>query len=331
MATMIMPRLGETVTEGTVIRWLKREGDTVNRDEMIVEISTDKVDSELPSPISGILTKILVHEEETVPVDTDLAVIEEVGAAKTPPGTHKEFNKAHAPISLLRLAHEVITVGDGFRDLVIQVLHAVMEQVAAQPADCALHAHPVVRVNPADLAALSPPKADLPIRIPITVPNPPPAIQCASRKTVASVTGSLRITGEEAQNLRAQGIGDDFVRVQTQQPGLDSLCDGRFLLLGKTFPGFPKNLRAKFGREPVRAIGDILVQHDDNLRGPAMDALQRAADAVGLSPGDHVHRNGQRAHWTRDGTVSRIRAFSPARLVFTATAIKCSGAPFFSH
>lgn len=80
---MIMPRLGETVTEGTVTRWLKKEGDTVDRDEMIVEISTDKVDSELPSPVSGVISKILVHEEETVPVETNLAVIDEVGAAGT--------------------------------------------------------------------------------------------------------------------------------------------------------------------------------------------------------------------------------------------------------
>lgn len=72
-----MPRLGETITEGTVLRWLKAEGDEVAKDESIVEISTDKVDSEIPSPVGGRVSRILVPEGETVPVGTELAKIEE--------------------------------------------------------------------------------------------------------------------------------------------------------------------------------------------------------------------------------------------------------------
>ncbi|MEP7160842.1 MAG: biotin/lipoyl-containing protein, partial [Dermatophilaceae bacterium] len=70
-----MPALGESVTEGTVTRWLKQEGDQVALDEPLLEVSTDKVDTEIPSPIAGILSKILVGEDETVPVGADLAIV----------------------------------------------------------------------------------------------------------------------------------------------------------------------------------------------------------------------------------------------------------------
>ncbi len=71
-----MPRLGETVAEGTIGGWLKKEGDWVERDESLAEIITDKINAELPSPVEGRLVKILVQTDETVPVGTDIALIE---------------------------------------------------------------------------------------------------------------------------------------------------------------------------------------------------------------------------------------------------------------
>ena len=83
MATEIkMPQLGETVVEGTITRWLKQEGDTIEEDELLVEISTDKVDSEVPSSASGTIQKILVQEGDTVKVGTPLALVGE-GAAES--------------------------------------------------------------------------------------------------------------------------------------------------------------------------------------------------------------------------------------------------------
>ena len=70
-----MPALGESVTEGTVTEWLKQVGDTVEVDEPIVEVSTDKVDSEVPSPYAGKIVKILVEEDETVEVGSVIAQI----------------------------------------------------------------------------------------------------------------------------------------------------------------------------------------------------------------------------------------------------------------
>jgi pyruvate dehydrogenase E2 component (dihydrolipoamide acetyltransferase) len=76
-----MPQLGESVTEGTVTRWLKHEGERVEADEPLLEVSTDKVDTEIPSPVSGILRGITVAEDETVAVGAELAVIDEEGSA----------------------------------------------------------------------------------------------------------------------------------------------------------------------------------------------------------------------------------------------------------
>ena len=73
--TITMPQLGETVTEGTILEWVKQVGETVAEDEIIVEISTDKVDTEVPSPASGVLSEILVPAGETVEVGTALAVL----------------------------------------------------------------------------------------------------------------------------------------------------------------------------------------------------------------------------------------------------------------
>src|SRR6476661_7139616 len=70
-----MPALGESVTEGTVTRWLKNVGDTVEVDEPLLEVSTDKVDTEIPSPVAGVLQEILAQEDDTVPVGADLAVV----------------------------------------------------------------------------------------------------------------------------------------------------------------------------------------------------------------------------------------------------------------
>jgi 2-oxoglutarate dehydrogenase E2 component (dihydrolipoamide succinyltransferase) len=84
MADITLPQLGETVTDGTITKWFKKVGDTVAADEPLFEVSTDKVDTEVPSPISGTLTEIRVAEGDTVPVGTVIAVVGVAGAAPTP-------------------------------------------------------------------------------------------------------------------------------------------------------------------------------------------------------------------------------------------------------
>src|SRR6476661_4204725 len=79
-----MPQLGETVTEGTITRWLKQVGDRVEADEPLFEVSTDKVDSEVPAPVAGVISEILVPEGETVEVGTRLAVLGDAAATPAP-------------------------------------------------------------------------------------------------------------------------------------------------------------------------------------------------------------------------------------------------------
>ncbi len=91
MATpVVMPQMGESIAEGTIVRWIKKVGDSVDRDEPLFEISTDKVDAEIPSPAAGTLIEIAVKEGETVPVNSVVATIGaagEKGVAAAPPAT----------------------------------------------------------------------------------------------------------------------------------------------------------------------------------------------------------------------------------------------------
>src|SRR5207237_7520859 len=86
MATdVVMPQMGESIAEGTIVRWIKKVGDTVDRDEPLFEISTDKVDAEIPSPAAGVISEIRVKEGETVPVNSVVAVIGPAGQAVAAP------------------------------------------------------------------------------------------------------------------------------------------------------------------------------------------------------------------------------------------------------
>ena len=76
---VVMPQMGESVAEGTIVRWMKKVGDTVDRDEPLFEISTDKVDAEIPSPSAGVVAEIRAQEGETVPVNSVVAVIKGAG------------------------------------------------------------------------------------------------------------------------------------------------------------------------------------------------------------------------------------------------------------
>ncbi|WP_130013266.1 2-oxoglutarate dehydrogenase, E2 component, dihydrolipoamide succinyltransferase [Serinicoccus sediminis] len=94
--TVTMPALGESVTEGTVTRWLKSEGDTVEVDEPLLEVSTDKVDTEIPSPVAGVLTSILAAEDETVEVGGELAVIGGESSGSSDGGQEQQDDAAGA-------------------------------------------------------------------------------------------------------------------------------------------------------------------------------------------------------------------------------------------
>src|SRR6185295_14861100 len=100
MTEVVMPQMGESIAEGTIVRWIKKVGDAVERDEPLFEISTDKVDAEIPSPIAGVVTEIRAKEGETVPVNSVVAVIgasegatSSTKASPAPPATEAPRSK----------------------------------------------------------------------------------------------------------------------------------------------------------------------------------------------------------------------------------------------
>src|ERR1700683_5067040 len=86
---VVMPQMGESIFEGTITKWLKKPGEKVERDEPLFEISTDKVDAEIPAPSAGVLKEIKVNEGQTVPVQTVVGVIDAAGAAAGAPAGAK--------------------------------------------------------------------------------------------------------------------------------------------------------------------------------------------------------------------------------------------------
>src|SRR5947208_2613763 len=96
---IVMPQMGESIFEGTITKWLKKPGDKVERDEPLFEISTDKVDAEIPSPSAGVLKEIKVGEGQTVPIQTIVGVIDAAGAAASAPAPTPAPAKVAAPVS----------------------------------------------------------------------------------------------------------------------------------------------------------------------------------------------------------------------------------------
>ncbi|MFL6247929.1 MAG: 2-oxoglutarate dehydrogenase, E2 component, dihydrolipoamide succinyltransferase [Thermoanaerobaculia bacterium] len=122
---VVMPQMGESIAEGTVSKWLKKVGDTVERDEPLLEISTDKVDAEIPSPAAGVLTEILVKEGDTVPVNAVVARIAAEGEAAAPaPEAKQEAPAPAAPTA----------VNDQITDAVTTTVNEQITDAAQPPA-----------------------------------------------------------------------------------------------------------------------------------------------------------------------------------------------------
>src|SRR5579863_3329508 len=98
MTDVVMPQMGESIVEGTLTKWLKKPGDKVERDEPLFEISTDKVDTEIPSPVAGTLAEILVEEGKTVGINTVVARLSDgAGGAAAAPAPSAEAGKPEPP------------------------------------------------------------------------------------------------------------------------------------------------------------------------------------------------------------------------------------------
>jgi 2-oxoglutarate dehydrogenase E2 component (dihydrolipoamide succinyltransferase) len=130
---IVMPQMGESIFEGTITKWLKKEGDTVKRDEPLFEISTDKIDTEIQSAVGGVLTKILMPEGSKVPINTVVATIDEVGsapaAAPAPAVARPVSAPAPAPAPApVPAAAGVVSGGDGGRVFASPLVRRIARQ-----------------------------------------------------------------------------------------------------------------------------------------------------------------------------------------------------------
>ena len=203
MSEVLLPALGESVTEGTVTRWLKKVGESVAIDEPLVEVSTDKVDTEIPSPFAGVLTQILVQEDETVAVGTALAVVSEAGASAGSSPAALEPAVTTAPV--------------------------VAEPVAVAPVVVAPVVTPPV-VTPPVIVPTSPisnPVIPSPVASVASVPTPPQPVEMAGESDPNYVTPIVRKLandlGVNLTTVRGTGVGgrirkEDVTEAAARQP-----------------------------------------------------------------------------------------------------------------
>ncbi len=201
MIDVVMPQMGESIVEGTLTKWLKKPGDTIGRDEPLFEISTDKVDTEIPSPVAGVLAEVLIEEGKTVGINTIVARINDGASQAEPPAPPAE---AQAPVQVVapaipepvatvveetagplsplvrKMAREnnidlsrVKGTGAGNR-ITKQDLEAhLASRTAPPPAPPAPQAAPVVQAAPPSPPPPPPPQAVATIPQTVDVPSPP--------------------------------------------------------------------------------------------------------------------------------------------------------------
>ena len=199
MADVVLPALGESVTEGTVTRWLKKVGDSVSVDEPLVEISTDKVDTEIPSPVAGVIQQILVKEDETVAVGAVLAVVGD-GAAATPPAAAPAVA---APVAPAPVAPAPVTPAPVVSSPVI-------------PAPVSAIATPVV---PAPVAPPAPPAPVAPAPTPV-VSAPAPTQSESDPNYVTPIVRKLASDlGVNLANVKGTGVGGRIRKEDVEAAG----------------------------------------------------------------------------------------------------------------
>ena len=178
MSEVVLPALGESVTEGTITRWLKKVGDTVAVDEALVEVSTDKVDTEIPSPVAGVIQQIMVQEDETVAVGAVLVIIGDSAAAP-----------AEAPAAPAPVAAPVVETP---------------APVAAAPVAPA----PVVAPPVAPAPVVSAPPVVAPVAAPVAAPIAAPAVNESDPNYVTPIVRKLaNDMGVNLGTVQGTGVG----------------------------------------------------------------------------------------------------------------------------
>jgi pyruvate dehydrogenase E2 component (dihydrolipoamide acetyltransferase) len=253
MSDVILPQLGETVTEGTITQWFKKVGDTVAEDEPLFEVSTDKVDTEVPSPVSGTLIEIRVEEGETVDVGTVIAVVGDGGEpavaaepAREPAAAH-EPAPAPAPAVTPAPVAESTTAKAGDNRLLSPVVRRLVNENSLDP-DSIAGTGPGGRITRDDVLDHIDAGGSKAVPPPASVPASPAASVPASSSSPAAA-GGARDTSIRLSKIR-QLTGDHMVMSKAVSPHAFSVVEVDFA-------------NVDIARNPVKA--DWKAQHGFSL------------------------------------------------------------------
>ena len=252
MSEVVLPALGESVTEGTVTRWLKKVGDTVAVDEPLVEVSTDKVDTEIPSPVAGVLQQILVQEDETIEVGTVLAVVGESAAAEAP-ATPTAPPEAAAP-------------------------QAQPEAPKAPVSEAPVPTPPAPVAAPAPVASPAPVAAPVAPPAPVAVPTVAPAAASESESDPNYVTPIVRKLasdmGVDLARVTGTGIGG---RIRKE----DVIAAGSQTSTTATTPAAP-TATSQVAPSPLRGTSEPMSRLRKVLAERAVASMQQSAQLTSV-------------------------------------------------
>ena len=252
MSEVVLPALGESVTEGTVTRWLKKVGDRVAVDEPLVEVSTDKVDTEIPSPVAGVLQQILVQEDETIEVGTVLAVVGESAAAEAP-ATPTAPPEAAAP-------------------------QAQPEAPKAPVSEAPVPTPPAPVAAPAPVASPAPVAAPVAPPAPVAVPTVAPAAASESESDPNYVTPIVRKLasdmGVDLARVTGTGIGG---RIRKE----DVIAAGSQTSTTATTPAAP-TATSQAAPSPLRGTSEPMSRLRKVLAERAVASMQQSAQLTSV-------------------------------------------------
>ncbi|MEY4853036.1 MAG: hypothetical protein RIS99_1431 [Bacteroidota bacterium] len=254
---LLMPKMGESITEATILKWLKKEGDSIALDEAVLEIATDKVDSEVPSPVAGVLTKVMFKENDVVAVGTPLAIIEtEASMAAAPASTPAPAPVAEAAPSPTPVAATVapaqvaapVSQGDRFYSpLVLNIAKqegigmAELETIPGTGAEGRLTKKDILsyvsqRGQAPAAAVAAPAPIAATVSAPAPAPNPAPA--------PISINGREEII--EMDRMRKM-IGENMVKAKQIAPHVTSFVEADVTNIVKWRDKVKGNFEKKYG------------------------------------------------------------------------------------
>lgn len=261
---VVMPQLGESIAEGTVVRWLKKVGDSIQRDEPLLEVSTDKVDTEIPSPVAGTLLSIVAQEGETVAVNTVIATIGEAGAAApaapapTPTPAAPAAPAAPAPPPVAPPAAPAVAaaaaVGGSIEDLRRVKSSPVVRKIASEHNVNIAHiagsgiSGRVTKKDILNFIANPPARPAAPVVAPpVVAPPPVPAPAAAPAKPAAPVFAAGERVKIEPMSKMRKSIAEHMVLSKHTAPHVTTFFEVDFTNIARLRDRVKKDFEAKNG------------------------------------------------------------------------------------